>query len=354
VREKCGFDVLGIGLWLASSAAEELRNTNGASALRRHLEAQGIEVVTLNGFPYGDFHADIVKQAVYQPDWSDPRRLAYTIQLAELLSELVPEGTTEASISTLPIGWREATDSQAVAEAGKQLRQLVQVLHQLHENTGVLVHVDLEPEPGCHFDTAQGAVAFFEEHLPEEHHRRHLGICHDICHSAVMFEPQTAALRTYRQHGINVGKIQVSSAIEVDFDSVDDPERSLAAYRTFIEPRYLHQTVIQENGTQRFFDDLPDALAHCEASGTWRTHFHVPIFSIGTDAWSSSQAEIERCLAALPREEPLPTLEVETYAWNVLPSCLYEGGELAKGIAEEMRWLQTLMSRIRPEENFRT
>jgi hypothetical protein len=351
VREKSGVDVLGIGLWLASSAANELRNTNGASALRSHLEAQGIEVVTLNGFPYGNFHAEVVKHAVYEPNWADPLRLAYTTQLAELLSELVPDGTSEASISTLPIGWRSALNTSDLADAAAQLHTLAGTLRELHDRTGILVHVDLEPEPGCVFDTAENLVAFFEQHLPEEHHRRYLRVCHDICHSAVMFEPQTAAMRTYREHGVAVGKIQVSSAIEVNFDVCDDPDRSLTAYRTFVEPRYLHQTVVESDGQRRFFEDLPDALAQSEPTGTWRTHFHVPIFSIGTDAWSSTQADIERCLASIPEREPLPTLEVETYAWNVLPSCLYEGGELATGIAEEIRWLRALLKKIRPQES---
>ena len=30
----------------------------------------GLEVVTLNGFPYAAFQAPVVKQAVYRPDWT--------------------------------------------------------------------------------------------------------------------------------------------------------------------------------------------------------------------------------------------------------------------------------------------
>ena len=79
-------------------------------------------------------------------------------------------------------------------------------------------------------------------------------------------------------------------------------------------------------------------------AGTWRTHFHVPIFVAEGERWGTTQAEIERCLAALPSDEPRPTLEVETYAWEVLPSCLYAGDDgLAAGIAEELRWLRNLV-----------
>jgi hypothetical protein len=41
-------------------------------------------------------------------------------------------------------------------------------------------------------------------------------------------------------------------------------------------------------------------------------------------------------------------LEVETYAWDVLPNCLYAGDEgLAAGIAEELRWLRGTIETIR-------
>ena len=65
------------------------------------------------------------------------------------------------------------------------------------------------------------------------------------------------------------------------------------------------------------------------------------------DRWGTTQAEIERCLAALPSDRDRPTLEVETYAWEVLPGCLYAGDEgLAAGIAEELRWLRGLLETI--------
>jgi hypothetical protein len=50
----------------------------------------------------------------------------------------------------------------------------------------------------------------------------------------------------------------------------------------------------------------------------------------------------------LPKDLPLPMLEVETYAWDVLPNCLYAGDEgLAAGIAEELRWLRGTIENIR-------
>ena len=79
VRRRLGADVLGLGLWLAAPVAAELAaDARSRRRLRAELDARGLEVVTLNGFPYQAFQAPVVKMAVYQPDWTRPERLAYT------------------------------------------------------------------------------------------------------------------------------------------------------------------------------------------------------------------------------------------------------------------------------------
>ena len=82
-----------VGLWLPASAVE--------SADRGLLRE--FSVFTLNGFPYGDFHGERVKHAVYSPDWADTRRADYTIALARLLCEIAC--VDEPTLSTLPLGW---------------------------------------------------------------------------------------------------------------------------------------------------------------------------------------------------------------------------------------------------------
>ncbi|MCP4836249.1 MAG: xylose isomerase, partial [Phycisphaera sp.] len=249
----------------------------------------------------------------------------------------------------------------SVGLAASQLIAAAKSLRSIEDRSGIRIHLDLEPEPGCVLDTSQDIVDLFDQAFrpsDDVDHRRYLGVNHDVCHSAVMFEPQTAALRTYRENGIALGKIQVSSAVEVDFDLAEnDADRALMleTYRGFVEPRYLHQTSIRTGMAPHFdvqtFEDLPIAIEnraeHQIPSGTWRTHFHVPIFMAEGDRWGTTRAEIERCLAALPSDEPRPILEVETYAWEVLPGCLYAGDDgLAAGIAEELRWLRGLIHEL--------
>lgn len=107
VRRQLDATVLGLGLWLAAPAATALAADPGQRRrLRRELATRGLEVVTLNGFPYRSFHAPVVKHAVYRPDWTTAPRLHYTLDLARILADLLPDDAARGSISTLPLGWR--------------------------------------------------------------------------------------------------------------------------------------------------------------------------------------------------------------------------------------------------------
>ena len=158
VRRRLGRDRLGIGLWLARAAAHSL-TTDPASlrALRAALDRRGLEVVTLNGFPYEGFGADEVKYRVYQPDWTRPERLAHTTDLARLLAALLPEDVTEGSVSTLPLAWRTPFDPRSAATARTALTTLATRLDALEELTGKSIRIGLEPEPGCTVETVADA-----------------------------------------------------------------------------------------------------------------------------------------------------------------------------------------------------
>src|SRR5918994_8003429 len=109
VRERLDVPVLGVGLWVAAPALGADVDA-AADRLRAQLDRLGLEVVTLNGFPYRAFHADVVKLDVYRPNWADERRRDYTLGLARLLARLLPADVRDGSISTLPLGWRTEWD----------------------------------------------------------------------------------------------------------------------------------------------------------------------------------------------------------------------------------------------------
>ena len=339
-------DPMGVGLWLAAVPAEELvSQPDRLATFRDWLAEQGLVPTTFNGFPFGDFHDLVVKQRVYEPAWWEDARADYTCSLARILDAVLPEGQA-GTISTLPIGWPAQGDqTDRLSAAADRLERVVEFLYELHENRSRRIVLCLEPEPGCLLQSSDDVVAFFERYLWKLNEpawwARHLGVCHDICHSAVMFEPQTSALQRYRDAGIPVGKVQISAAIRMWLEGLADTDslQARAELAAFAEDRYLHQTVWRSfEGPQRFFTDLPDAL---QAEGgleqaEWRTHFHVPIYLKRFGRLETTQSEIDLFLGALGKDEVLH-FEVETYAWSVLPDDLKEES-LAAGIAREMAW----------------
>jgi hypothetical protein len=342
---------MGVGLWLSAKAAEELLLSHAEREFAEWLATRGLVPYTLNGFPYGDFHQPSVKHRVYEPTWWEPQRLHYTMQLAEIHDAILPLGL-EGSISTLPISWgRPCPDRAELEQAAANLRQAAAWLHQLEQESGRLIYLCLEPEPGCVFSFADDVVHFFQwqlfGHEDEATVRRHIRICHDICHAAVMFEDQEQVLQKYKSAGIEVGKIQVSSALRMALDLFEPPAAQARAAAVkqlaqFAEDRYLHQTVVRRDAEDIFYEDLQAAInaESGEERGEWRVHFHVPIYLKEFGRLESTQEQILPALAAAARHSNCQHYEVETYAWGVLPAELKQP-ELAAGIAEELQWLAT-------------
>lgn len=343
---------MGVGLWVPAEAAGELTDPAAAARLRDWLAESGLLPFTFNGFPYGNFHQPVVKHRVYEPAWWEPARCQYTSDLVRILDSLLPPGRT-GSISTLPIGWGEV-DEPRQAAAAANLRTIADQLRELEATSGRRILLAIEPEPGCFLDTSDDVVQFFDRYFPETDQRRYLSVCHDVCHAAVMFESQTDVLRRYAQNGIVVGKVQISSAIEVRFEHMPAETRQAALDQlsSFAEDRYLHQTGrLRQDGTTEWVDDLPQLLG-AGASGRddrqWRIHFHVPIFLEQFGHLHATGEAIRQCLRTLrqtPAELRSDHLEVETYAWGVLPEPMRRGG-LAESIAAEMAWLHQSLGEI--------
>jgi hypothetical protein len=134
-----------------------------------------------------------------------------------------------------------------------------------------------------------------------------------------------------------VHKVQISSALAF---AADPEQASREAREAFVEPRFLHQTRIQDPQGVRDYDDLPEALDDDSAwQHPWRTHYHLPIEldrlenGFGTTSEDWRQAVSQLLLGSCQH------FEVETYTWNVLPEPLRpkNEGELAECLTRELR-----------------
>jgi len=332
-----------IGLRLSDLASRQLLEPGRLLEFQRWLERNGCYVFTLNGFPYGQFHATRVKENVYRPDWTDRRRLDYTVRLFDLLAELVPSGL-EGSVSTAPGSFKEFIHSAEQASAVRaHLWECVTQVARISERTGRALHLGLEPEPFGWVENSRETAELFdrlrEEHPNDPRLDAHLGVTYDTCHFAVEFEDPRDALLRLRNHGIQLSKVQISNALK--FPATPANFSRLAA---FADDVYLHQVMVRrEDGALVRFKDLDLALASPEARGQnpgaeWRMHFHVPLHSPPPPGFETTADHIIGVFKMLQDQPRLCShLEMETYTWAVLPEPL-KSRDVAEQLAEEYAW----------------
>ena len=345
----------GIGLRLSGDESRELLTGDTLTKFRAWLEDNGLYVFTMNGFPHGAFHGERVKEQVHAPDWRGEERVAYTLRLIEILAAHHPEGLS-GGISTSPLSykaWVDETEAATWQTLTDNVVRVAEVLARLHSEKSLLIHLDIEPEPDGLLENSAELIAFFDswllpvggarlaarlgvpEHEAQAALLRHIQVCFDTCHVALAFENPADVLAAFSARGIRVGKVQISSALEL---SPGDAAATRTALEPFNEPVYLHQVIAQAGHALTRFSDLPDALAALPRpqAERWRVHFHVPIFLERTGAFTTTQQTIRQTLVC-QRQTPFTTyFEVETYTWSILPDDLKLG--LTASIERELSW----------------
>lgn len=348
---------MGVGLRLSALAATQLAQPAALARFKDMLRMGGFYVFTVNAFPYGAFHGQRVKERVYAPDWRTPERLSFTNDVADLLAEIGPSGMA-LSISTVPGGFRAEIQSEVdIARVVEGYVRAAAHLHGIAARTSRTLMLAIEPEPACFLETTGEAIRFLNDRvftrsacalfarltgvsLPEAEGllRRHLGLCFDVCHSAVAFEDAETILAAVRSSGIAIGKIQLSAALSAG----GEPSQFEELLGRFDDGIYLHQTVQRRDGALTRHTDLPDAFDAArrgEAGGEWRVHCHVPVFVDRFEGLRSTQRELREVLAVCRRENVSPHLEVETYTWDVLPTAL-RSQAIVGDIVRELRWVR--------------
>ena len=340
-----------IGLRLSDAASRELERPEELAGFRRWLQDNGCYVFTINGFPYGRFHGSRVKEQVYRPDWSTPERLDYTRRLLTILSgllDLAPAGC-EGSVSTLPGSFKAfALDAEQRRAIRNNLWECVDHMDALSAATGRGLHLGLEPEPLGLFETTAETVAFFKQLADERpgdaRWHAYLGVNYDVCHLACEFEEPAETFASFREHGIRVSKIHLSSALRVSPTPV-----VRKALRAFADDIYLHQVVAAAgNRRLRAYPDLNDALqAPPQDDETeWRVHFHVPLHMEEGNLFGTTAAANIRALEQLAADPSLcHHLELETYTWGVLPPAL-RSRDVVTQLAAEYAWCFARMERL--------
>jgi sugar phosphate isomerase/epimerase len=350
----------GIGLRLSAHDANGL-SPGACDAFKEWLHREGLYVALINGFPYGPFHGTPVKAAVYAPDWRDPARLAYTLRLIAILGRLLPDGI-DGGVSTAPLSyksWIASTGGRADDAFVRNIVDVAAALVAIRRADGRVLHLDIEPEPDCVLETTDETVAWFEGSLirtgapllaarlgvsadrAAEHLLDHIRVCFDCCHVSVEHEDPMAAIDRLHAAGIQIGRVQLSSALSVAVPAdAGAAAPILERLGRFADATYLHQVVVRDGARLEHAPDLDVALAGARP-GEWRVHFHVPLFTREYDGLGSSQADVRRVIERAVRQPFTTHLEIETYTWDVLPPGLKL--DLDESIAREYAWVLDAM-----------
>ncbi|WP_411273639.1 metabolite traffic protein EboE [Daejeonella sp.] len=355
---------MGIGLRLSNKASKDLQDYVKLEEFQLWMKENDAYVFTMNGFPYGDFHHAIVKDQVHTPDWTTAERLEYTLRLFEILAELLPDGI-DGGVSTSPLSYRHWYSSDVDSRKAMHLAtgNMISILEHLFlykKNRGLVMHLDIEPEPDGLLETGREFIDWYQgmlvpmalKELSTKHNlsnedaleaiREHIRLCYDVCHFAIGYEPHHEILAELSNCGIKVGKIQISAALKSDLPPEPESRTLISeAFFSFVEPTYLHQVVARKtDGELIRYCDLPDALTDIQNPEVeeWRAHFHVPVFLKDLGFLESTQSDITEVLNIQCATPFTNHLEVETYTWEVLPDILKMPIELS--ISRELNWVK--------------
>ncbi|WP_437372437.1 metabolite traffic protein EboE [Maribacter litoralis] len=352
----------GLGLRLSNKASEELEMGNNLSDFKQWLDTNHLYVFTMNGFPYGNFHDERVKDMVHAPDWTTNDRLTYTKRLFRQLSELLPEGMN-GGISTSPITYKywHKTDraiKNAFEIGAKNMLEVALQLHNIENTTGKYLHLDIEPEPDGLLENSEEVLAFYADFLvpigityfkqelgvdaneAEAIIKKYITVCYDVCHFSLAYEEPIDTFTKFKANDIKVGKIQVSAALKILFNGKYD-EKIWEQLSQFNEPTYLHQVTEIIDGKVKTYSDLPLVLEGERNHKELRAHYHVPIFLEKYGELFSTQDHILKTMQYLKLDPISEHLEIETYTWDVLPVALKQ--DLSVSIIREIEWFKSHM-----------
>jgi hypothetical protein len=354
---------MGVSLRLANASVEELlAKPEERQWLKDFLIRENLYVYTVNAFPYGPFKGQIVKESVYEPDWTTQARTQYTMHIADILAE-VTGPDVEPTIQTAPLAYRPKVDSPEYIEAfNENIYQVIAHLMTLEIKTGRRVKLALEPEPFCFLETIPETVTYFQEHIYSLNAanriakysgqplsevfgatRRYLGVVLDICHQSVEFENIADDIEQLCQAGIPIFKLQEAAALQVENVTPEIVEE----LRKYTGTIYLSQTTELRNGVLTRFLNLEDAIKAWEADPgprEWRTHFHVPVFLKELGPFQTTREGIDAALKVHAKTPLSNHLEIETYTWDVLPSHL-KTGDISEYVIRELEYVRDELSR---------
>ena len=268
-------EAFAIGLRVSDEASKTLIKPERLAEFKSWLKDNNCYVFTFNGFPFGGFHRQVVKDEVHFPDWSTTARRDYTLRLFKILAAIMP-ANMDAGISTSPLSykhWHKSPEAMKALmdQSCAHIMEVVEQLYQLKLDQNLDLHLDIEPEPDGVIEDSKGLVDFYNDWLipagipllvekfgvsPEVAAsviKDHVRVCYDVCHFAVGYENHEEVLNTFKNEGIKIGKFQLSAALKAAIPAQKDKRKPVEkALLPFVESTSLIIIKISTPGRNSF------------------------------------------------------------------------------------------------------
>lgn len=348
-----------ISICVSNNIINELNEKKNLNKILTWKKINKKNIPLINGFVYKNFHQNLIKENIYYPDWTKKERFNFTKNTI-FFAQKINKRSKICGISTLPITyklWIKNNTKYNIKKAINFFFEILKILIKIKKYKNILIHIDIEPEPFCLLEDCKDFIYFFKSWiLPELEEKikiylnvkknkaknvitKHLNLCFDICHSAVMFENQKLSLDLIKKFKIKIGRVQISSAIKIkkinkhNFNHLNFLNKS----------PFLHQSLMKLNNLKyiKNNDFKNIKIINNEIIKEIRIHCHVPIYKKKiTNNIYTTQKELKNSLMNILKYDFTRNLEIETYTYNMLYK---KKSNKIKSMIKEYNWLINLI-----------
>lgn len=326
LKNKLNKKEIGLGLCLSNRILNELFENNNFVYFKKWCKENCVYISSINGFVFKSFHKKKIKEFIYYPDWTSKKRIIYTKKIINMLN-FFDNKLNDFSISTSPISFKKWINNKNKKYiyfiSSFNFLPVINYLEDIYKIKNKLIHIDIEPEPGCFIENIKDYIYFYDFWLfpilnfflkiDKAVLKKYINLCYDICHFSVNYNNHLDIIRLIINNGIVIGKIQVSSALEIF--SLD--KNVIEGLSFLSKSKFLHQnSYLNENKIKKnldlhylFYNNFESARIHC----------HMPLYiDFYKDGIKTTAYETKNILYYLLKNFSTKHIEIETYTYDML------------------------------------
>lgn len=214
VRTMIGADSLGVSFWLPPALAAAL--ATGArirTRLRAELDARRLEVVTLSGLSFDEENGSPFAEGggewsgETQPGWDQPARREYTLDLARVLVDLLPDDAVRGAVNTIGLAPKTHWTEDVAKTGAGILRRLSGGLADIAWQTGRAVRVGFDTASAYAVDSPEETVAALARIDKDR-----LGVHLDLGHVTRTWDDPVAGLEAISDAGLSIVEVRLTAS----------------------------------------------------------------------------------------------------------------------------------------------